>query len=407
MDVILNLPAVKKNRVHYSWTSNKGFKQAHFWVEYPDLQNIEASPGKLTEAYFPVCLGLAATGPVHIQLPVKVEAQVLKNWTEAIQTTSKKLFRQKAAVEFTTTAEPAGYRPGPFKETALFFGGGTESLLTLARLQKEGVSPYLVSFGGSDWAGSNPDENPDKFKMDEKIAHDLDLRLLRVRTNFKDAANSTHWGDFMKPGVSGVNACLFLPFFISFLLPVSEQLGLGRIVNGNEKMNFPDEYFCFSPPMTSRMAHISKDVLYESHLSDILKEQVCEELYRKYPEYARYQYSCWRNRGKRWCYHCESCLEYYMLAKHNGLAVETIGMDEGEVRSNMDILVKEASKSSEGRRGEIWERICLYEGLRRDPYLRKVLDRIRWGSTFYHGFYKQIPSPVRSTFKFGRLGIKW
>ena len=393
--IVLNPPVVEKNRVHYSWSPNAGFKQSGFWVEYPDLEKIQASPGKLAEAYFPVCLGLAATGDVRIQLPVRLDEQVLKNWTRVIETASSKLFLRKNFIQFETAGPAPDYSEGPYPETALFFGGGTESLLTLARLRQEGVSPWLVSLGGPDWLGSDPEKNPDKFNMDEKIAGDMGLRLLRIRTNFKEAANSPLWPPYLKPGVSMVNACLFMPFFLSFLMPVCEQLHIGRLVNGNEKMNFPDEYFCFSPPMTSRMAHIAQGVSYESHLSDILKERVCEELYRKHLGYAFYQYSCWRNQGKRWCYGCESCLEYFMLAKHNGLPVETIGMDEAEIRKNMRALISEVSKSSEGRVGEIWERLCKYRDLRRDPYLRGVLDQIRRGCFAYHGFYKYLPYPWR------------
>ncbi len=401
--IVLHPPKVEKNRVTYSWSPNRGFKNAGFWVEYPDLDGVDASPGKLAEAYFPVCLGLAATAPARFVLPARVDEGILQNWEKAVEAASKKLFRRPAAVRFESADRAPDYRPGPGSETALFFGGGTESLLCLARLRSQGLSPWLVSLGGADWAGSDPENNPDKFKMDEKVSSELGLRLLRIRTNFKEAANSPHWRTFVRPGVSMVNAGLFLPFFLSFLMPVCEQLGIGRLVNGNEKMNFPDEYFCFSPAMTSRMTHLAEGITYESHLSDILKEEVCEELYGRYPEYALYQYSCWRNRGQRWCYQCESCLEYFMLAKHSKLPVEWIGLDENMVRRNRRKLVWEVCKSAEARRGEVWERLCHYDDLRLDPFCRELLERIGWGRMTYHGFYKHIPYSLRTLLRLGRF----
>jgi hypothetical protein len=401
--IVLNPPKVDKNRVYYSWAPNRGFKKTGFWVEYPDLEQILAGPGKLAEAYFPVCLGLAAGGPARFVLPARVDEAVLENWRKAIETASQKLYRRPASLSFETTGPEPDYRKGPFTDTALFFGGGTESLLCLARLRAEGESPWLVSLGGTDWAGSDPEGNPDKFRMDEKISSDLNLRLLRVRTNFKEAVNSPNWPPLAKPDVSMVNASLLLPFFLSFMMPVCEQLGIGRLINGNEKMNFPDEYFCFSPAMTSRMTRIARDIVYEPCLSDILKEEVCEELYGKYPVYASYQYSCWRNRGQRWCYRCESCLEYYMLAKQNRLPISTLGMSEAEIRRNLRRLIWEVSSSAEGRAGEIWERICRYKDLRQDPFLRSVLDRIRWGSLGYHVFYKHLPHFLRNRLRLKRF----
>src|SRR5262249_26635060 len=150
-----------------------------------------------------------------------------------------------------------------------------------------------------------------------------------------------------RPGLSLINSLVSLPGLLSFIFPVVEQIGIAECFNGNEKMNFPLEYFCFSPPMTDSMRSVSYGLAYRSHLSDLLKEDVCHELYRRYPSLVKYQYSCWMNHGRRWCMRCQSCLQYYLLLKNAGLPVQTAGMEEEEIESNLEHLIWTTASSKE------------------------------------------------------------
>jgi hypothetical protein len=400
----LHLPVIDKNKVLFSWDPCEGFKSTSYFVEFPDVSELKSSAGKLTEAYFPLCLLLASKGEVTIHLPVRLPDQIISEWKKVILKVSEKLYRNPACVTFMMSSVEPDYnaQANSANKMVLFFGGGTESLLTLARLIEKNVKPYLASLGGPNWPGSDPEINPDKFKMDARVSQELDLPLIRVRTNFKDIFYTSYWKKYLKDGVSLLNAVLAMPSFISFLLPITEAMGIGQLVNGNEKMNFPDEYFCFSPPVTDLLENISKNVRYESHLGDLLKEDVCRELYGKYPQFVQYQYSCWRNRNKRWCYRCQSCLEYYMLLKDSGLDPAVAGMNEGDISSNMDRLIWAVAKSDEARPGEIWERLCTYPNLRSDVYLRQVLDKISFKAVMYHRFlhhfYSAVPEEVTRSY---------
>lgn len=374
-EIVFHRPQVRGNRVLFSWDPLPGFRRNGCEVRYPDLTRVAASTGKLTEAYLPMVLAAAAWGDVRVRLPYRLPDAILERWAELARALGERLFKQPGQVRFEGDP-PGGTYAQAGAETGLFYGGGTESLLTLAHLRGEGVRPILISLGGPNWPGSDPERNPDKFELDRRISEELDLKLLSVWTNFKDAFDPAAWSRWLKPGISLINAVIALPGFIAAVLPVAEQSGLGRLVNGNERMNFPDEYLCFSPLATERLRWISWGVRYESRLGDFLKEDVCHSLYRDHPELARFQYSCWRNDGRRWCYRCQSCLEYFMLLKNSRLPVEAVGMKEPLIRANLKRLIWEVALSPEARPGEIWQRLRLYPRLREDPFLRGILDAI-------------------------------
>ncbi len=403
LEVRLNMPRVEKNKVLYSWDSKEGFLRSSYEVQYPGLESLEASLGKLTTAYFPVCLAFAAFGDVTCKLPVRIDDSVLKNWHHVIEVTARKLYKRSGAVHVENGDCDPAYKNQSFENTAVFFGGGTESLLTLARLGERGLRPYLISFGGPGWMGSDPEANPDKFTLDKAISAEKRLELISVLTDFRQIIDDTLWRPYLKKDVSMINAALAMPFFISFLLPVAERYNLGLLVNGNERMGHPDDFFCFSPAMTSLLSTVSRDVRYESHLTDLLKEEVCRELYIKYPEYAKYQYSCWKNRKERWCHRCDSCLEYYMLLKANQREASLVGMYEKKIKNSMLRLVIQVAISEESFSGEIWSRLCKNQVLRKDTYLANVLDAIRLLSFIYHNFYGRAPVRLRSWLGFSRI----
>lgn len=397
--IYINLPVIEQNKITFSWSPGLGFKKTSFTVEYPTLDYIDASPGKLTEAYLPLCIILSALGEVIIHLPVNLPSCVLCRWTEIIDTAAKNLFK-KPSVHVIFDSDPSvkpHYRPCG-SHTVLFFGGGTESLLTLCQLINEGTVPYLASFGGTNWPGSNPAENPDKFVLDKKVSKEFALELVSIRTNFREIFDLNFWKPYLKEGVSLMNAVVSLPAFIGFMLPVVEQLGINRLVNGNEKMNFPMEYFCFSPAMTDLLDTASYQVAYESRLGHLYKEDVCKELYEKYPQAAAFQYSCWRNKNIRWCYKCQSCLEYYMFLVNSGVDPSIVGLEPGKVRANLKRLIWAVAKSPESRPGEIWHRMRFYPALRKNTFTKKVLDDIYWKSVLYHKllhhFYDIFPEDV-------------
>ena len=401
-EIQFRLPIVDGNKIIFSWFPNSIFKENQYWVEYPDLQVVTSSPGKLTEALFPICLGLSVLNNTRIVLPVKISDSALRHWRHVIQLVSLASFRNKAIGTIVNGEHDAEYQVIKKGETVLSFGGGAESLLSLARLLQKGIRPTLASFGGPFWSGSNPEQNGDKFVLDERISRDFRLPLLRVRSNFKSIINDSQWKPYLDKNLSVLDSVLFLPFFISFLLPVSEQLNIGRMVTGIEKMYLPKEHFCFTPVMTSALGEIAHGFNYEAHLSDLHKDEICRELYQLYPDFAHYQYSCWHNKNERWCHQCETCLEYFALLKANRIDVSSVGMNEGKIQANREKLIHAVSASQESRKGEVWERIYGFSRLRSDSILSAMLDEIKRKSSFYHfveHIYQTLPEWIRLLYR--------
>ena len=153
LTIRFNIPEIRGNRVIYSWTPTVGFTDHSYWVEYPHLKSICASPGKLMESCFPLVLAFSALGPLTIQLPVKLPEDLLDRWRNVCSVAGRSLFRYPVSIKIENGKRSPEYHSGSYNETALCFGGGTESLLMLSRLQKKGVSPILASFGGPNWLG--------------------------------------------------------------------------------------------------------------------------------------------------------------------------------------------------------------------------------------------------------------
>ncbi|GEM_PF-2050404 len=399
-EITLHPPRVEGNRVHFSWSPATGlFLEDGYYAEYPDLTTVDASAGKLAEAYFPVCLALATLGHVRFRLPAKIDPAVLTVWKDVIDATASRLYRREVRVEFVCEPVEPGYKKVG-SSSALFFGGGVESLLVLGRLLDQGTRPVLVSLAGGNWPGSDPETNPDKFAMDRRVSSELGLKLFRVYTDFREKFRFDAWDALMLPGFSVMNSVVALPSFIALLLPAVESLGLGKVVSGNEMTDYDEEYFCFSPKMTDRLTLPAWNVEYTSQLGELLKEDVCHDLYRHFPYLTKYQYSCWRNLGERWCMACSKCMQYYMLLRNNGIEPAAAGMDSAVARRNMNRLIWAVAKSAEGRKGEIWERICRFPRLRSQEDTRRILDTIRRRAFLWHHFvtpvYNAIPWQVRS-----------
>lgn len=396
-EITLHPPLVVGRQILFSWSPELPlFMRSHYRVEYPEEFSLDVSPARLAEAYFPLCLALSALGGVTFRLPGEVDPETLENWRRAIAVAAPPLFRRQAQARFLTS--PGGYgKDAPRERTALFYGGGAESLLVLARLLASGERPLLLSLGGENWPGSHPDDNPHKFRMDRAVSGAFGLELSHAITDFRSAFRFSEWDDLLKPGVSLMNAVLALPSFVSLALPLADKKGIRTLVNGNEATDYDEDYFCFSPKFTPHLEGVAHGIRYRSELGELMKEGVCRELYSSYPEVAAFQYSCWRNRRERWCAACSKCMQYYMLLKDNGVDPSVVGMDEAVVRKNLDRLIWAVATSPEGRVGEIWQRICALPRLRAVPELRHTLDAIRFRSALWHRFLGKAHAALTAT----------
>ena len=365
--ISLRPPRTDRNKILLSWEPNLVLKGSSYWVQYLNLSEINATPQALMEAYLPVCLAFCALGEVEIVFPYPFDRHVLESWTQLFKNTSKKLFRNRYNMIFTSVAdgdESAVSHEG--KETALLFGGGSESLLTLALLREKNISPYLASVWGSHWPGSDLELNRARYDLEERISSELKLRMFRISTNFRDLFVGSALDPYLSRKGNFLNAALFLPMNLSFLYPVAQQLGLDRIVSGNEKESSEDiGYYSLSSDMTRDIRSCSRGVEYYSYLESLRKVDVVQQLQLKYPEMGRHQYSCWRSVRQRWCLTCEKCLRIYAILKIYDIPPIHVGMDEGVLLANLPSFLPKAAWAVVSSRAEYREWRSIWEEARR------------------------------------------
>lgn len=356
--ITFHLPKIEGNRIRLSWEPAALFTDSEYWIEYAGMKEIQCQPDALMEAYLPVCLGLSFLGDVVIHLPVAVAPRVLQTWQKVCADTTRVFARRVARLEFVAPAQtekPAAENED-LQETALLFGGGTESLLTLGRLLDQKIKPYLVSVWGPAWPGSNPTTNHDRYVLEEKLARDLGLRVIRIHTDFKKLYSKKNFKPYMRQKAYLVNAAMFLPINLAVVLPIVRYYTIGTIVSGNEAENSQavETYSC-SQGMTRNLRFPSRVATYRSFLEDVSKMNVIKELHSKHPQLATYQYSCCKSIDKRWCLHCEKCMRNYMGLKILDIDPRKVGIDTQEAERNLAALLFEI------RRGILRSEVALAE----------------------------------------------
>ena len=388
--IIFNLPKVEGNRIYFSWEPNYIFKNNSYYVEYCDLKMIETTPQALAEACLPLCLVFSLLGKVEIHLPHSIPESILNSWYKICQDTARKLYKYPLKLKIVSPPGFVPYKPLTGDKTALLFGGGSESLLTLARLNDKGISPLLVSMWGSNWAGSNFEINKVRLQIENEVSKSFNLNFFRIYTNFRDLIIRKNCSPYLKQNFYIINSVLFLPLNLSFIIPVAEQINLKSVISGNEKESSSDPgFYTLSSEMTKNLANHSSFFNYFSDLENIPKVDVVRILHNQYASYARYQYSCWLNQNERWCLACEKCLRNYVIFKIFNTDLKVLGIDEAKIRSNLDKILWELGwefVSSKAVRAE-WEQIFSYAkvhgnsfvlGLERKIRQKYLLRKIYW-----------------------------
>jgi hypothetical protein len=400
--VNLHTPRVEANKVFLSWDQSPIFEESSYWIEYKGLKGLHCRPDALLEAYLPICIALSFLRNVTIKLPGYVDPLVLETWKKVCTDTTGVLCKKTTAVEFIVPDLAQEYLSDNEnrKETALLFGGGSESLLTLAYLLDKKISPYLASLWGDGWIGSDLKTNPERFDLEEELCREFGLKIIRIHTNVRSIFAKKRFKPYLRQKVYLIDAAFSLPIYASVLLPVVEQFNIGTIVSGIEKsLRMGAQHYSLSCEMTRNIHSLSKSVKYYPYLENLMKPDVLKELHKKYPSIAKYQYSCYSATNKRWCLNCEKCFRNYCIFKIFDIDPITVGMDELEILRNLKSIIRIVRKKI--GRDEVlfktWERIR-EEATRKEKkeiiksinlfyrkiFLREIIFFLkRWSGGFY------------------------
>lgn len=346
LDIFLEEPKVFGNRISYSWNQNPLLKGNGFWIEYPDVTHITASLNEIIVPYLVICLAMAAFGGVRVHLPVELDEQTISNWLNIIKGTAQDAYRRAFKFELINGTRRIERHSWEGANTALLFGGGTESLLCLARLKAEGIKPLLISFRGPNWNGSNQEKNPHKFEFEEMVCRDFDLKLVRISTSFRELIRShdVFWKNLLVDGAWNiVTTALFSSFYFTFTLPIAEHFRIGKVVSGSEKENNVGKfYYSFSSEAVQRLKGLNANITYVLYLNDLWKSGVVRELFTEHQELLKYQYSCLCNAQERWCLKCEKCFRNYLFYKIYKIDPLVGGIDEEKIKRYLPNLIWKA-----------------------------------------------------------------
>jgi hypothetical protein len=347
--ILVNLhdPRVEANKVFLSWDQSPIFEESSYWIEYKGLKELHCRPDALLEAYLPICIALSFLGNVTIKLPGYVDPLVLETWKKVCTDTTSVVCKKITEVDFIVPDLAQGHLCDyeNRQETALLFGGGSESLLSLAYLLDKKISPYLVSLWGDGWIGSDLKINPERFALEEKLCREFGLRIIRIQTNIRSIFVKKRFKPYLRQKVYLIDAAFSLPIYASMVLPATEQLNIGTIVSGIEKsLRMGAQHYSLSCEMTQNIHSLSRSVRYYPYLENLMKPDVLRELHKKYPSIAKYQYSCYSAVNKRWCLNCEKCFRNYCIFKIFDIDPASVGMDEAEILRNLEDIVRAVKK---------------------------------------------------------------
>ena len=217
---------------------------------------------------------------------------------------------------------PAACRPqlsGAGAQTALFFGGGVESLSLLSLLRHG--TPYLLEILGPSWMNSDYGRNPIKRRLHDEMAARFGLTFLRAATSIRPLLTLDE---------ADVSRYVTGSLFYTTALPFIRTLDLRNVFLAAEyEFALLEETFNQSihPRFVHRIPKCGGTGVI-SALNGIPKIELLDWLYRRDPELSRYLYSCFWNSEKRWCGRCGKCRRMFAFCKEIGIPPEWVGMED-------------------------------------------------------------------------------
>ena len=387
-EYVINARRVSDRRLEYTWTPNP-FPGAPntLWVEYPfDVTRIKGH-----DVLYPIlplflALGFADTR-FHLVSSAPDQSvvndqnltfqQVLTNWLDIVESEAMENFGKRIHAEADINGQMVGrdavdgvstQPPLLGTESALFLGGGAESLLALAELTEQNIKPHLISYLGPGWIGSDPAKNENKVLQDRRTAQELGLPLHHVFSNIYGlfAQMQNELSGHMIVDAFFANRVPFSAAQVSLSAPMTGIYNLGALYLGHEKLPENDPNFhCFTKSFTDKLARcFSPKLAYRRILGELHKVDVLERLCTKHSRFLKFQYSCYNSEHERWCLACEKCLRYYILFKLYDAPFDIVEFDEARMLANFARMHAEIAS-------HVWT-----EGYSRDTYTG-ILARAR------------------------------
>lgn len=219
------------------------------------------------------------------------------------------------------------------------FSFGKDSLLTFALCQELGIKPIPIFFREP----KSPFENRYKKRLAEKFSKEFSIPVtfFPVATGRLRETDGDYWGWDL----------LFTQYSL-LLLPYLFALKSKYLFWSNEQdcnSFFPNEEgFLINPVFEQSnrwvltLNHLARNMgvntIIASAIEPINEIATTYVLHHRYPEVAKYQYSCFAEEASRstsrWCGMCEKCATMYLFFKALGIDPMTVGMKDNLFKEN-------------------------------------------------------------------------
>jgi hypothetical protein len=400
-------------RVTFAWDITPPtalYSRTSFSIEFPDSVDLAAVPASLWWRIALICLHShwPLFRPCVVRLPVRLPSGEAATWERLVAAAARTLDAYRGQplpgeVRIVEGDRPLVDPPPPASgdRCATAFSGGKDSLLQTALLCEFTERPLLVTVT-SPLPPMKDHLTPYRRRMLATIQAARDVELVEVRSDYR-AAWDNH---FARPLGYPISINEFTDSFLYFacLLAVAAARGVTHLFMASEVENqenawLGDEivqsYFYMDSVATHRVLEAILQrfgIRYSSLMSPLRSSQAQELLWRRYPDIAPLQYSCWEvGADEVACGACEKCALAALRLIDRGVPPARVGIDTGRTLEWLGRLIPPPRRAaalptrvSEAERGEDFVR-----------YVRSI-SPWRMATTGMDGFGLRLAERVRA-----------
>jgi hypothetical protein len=216
----------------------------------------------------------------------------------------------------------------------LLLSCGKDSLLSLGFARELGVDTTPIFINDT----TTPHENSVSLETVEKIGKNEGIKIEIVTNNIEKLNDFEEWNK--PPSCLGYSHMItgFCFLAIPFLHNTASMVLLGNQQNMNFSFQTKEGYIGFpSYDQTAIARHqqenmlkqINKDIQVKSLIEPLTDISEIKILFSRYPELAKYQFSCtclYGTNEKRWCHACNKCARLSLYMHAHGIEVKNVGM---------------------------------------------------------------------------------
>lgn len=347
--IYLQAPLIEGQTATFRWRVEPAtdlYRQTQFSLRFPSSVDLSQLPDRLWWDVMLICLHAhwLVLRPCEIHLPLRLGAgerqfwlQQLRNGVDTIEAYNSHAARYDFGIEIRDGALDLPRQRLAGQGYGTSFSGGKDSLLQAALLTELVERPLLVATT-SPMPPLHDHDTARRREVFAAIQARRDVRFIEVRSDFRacwDNGFSMHQGYRIT-----INELTDAFLYTASLLVAGAALGVTRLFLASEvevQESIAKEgrlvqhsHFMYSAATQRALAALLAPygIRYGSLTWPLYSLQVQRLLWRRYPDLADLQYSCWAvGREEATCSRCSQCLRIAVTALADGYDPRRMGID--------------------------------------------------------------------------------